>query len=238
MLVRTDRAGATHDFLDLLYRQRVSYSIGFAMTDALAAALDQVPKAVWECAVDADGQVRDGAWVIDATGLLDLTGWPEGMRVIVRKERPHPGAQLRFTDRDGLRLTAFATNTRRGQIQNLELRHRRRARCEDRIRGAKDTGLANLPLHGFDQNRIWRAIVQLALALTAWMQMLGFADHDARRLGPQTTTATGLLDRREDRHPRPPHPPQTLHRRALDRLDHHRTATTGGATPARLTMTL
>ena len=107
------------------------------------------------------------------------------MRVVIRKERPHPGAQLRFTDTDGLRLTAFATNTVRGQVQNLELRHRRRARCEDRIRNLKDTGLENFPLYGFDQNRIWLAIVELALELTAWTQLLGFTDHDARRWEPK-----------------------------------------------------
>jgi hypothetical protein len=75
------------------------------------------------------------------------------MRVIVRKERPHPGAQLRFTDAGGHRFTAFATDARRGQLADLELRHRRRARCEDRIRCAKDTGLRNLPLKGYAQNR-------------------------------------------------------------------------------------
>lgn len=107
------------------------------------------------------------------------------MRVIVRKERPHPGAQLRFTDRDGLRLTAFVTNPRRGQLPDLELRHRRRARCEDRIRAAKVTGLHNLPLHGFDQNRIWLALVQLACELTAWMQMLAFTEVPARRWEPK-----------------------------------------------------
>ena len=84
-------------------------------------------------------QVRDGAWVAELTGLLNLEGWPTGMRVIARKERPHPGAQLRITDIDGHRITAFATNTRRGQLTDLELRHRRRARCEDRIRISKDT---------------------------------------------------------------------------------------------------
>jgi hypothetical protein len=115
---------------------------------------------------------RQGAWVADATGILDLTSWPTGMRVIVRAERPHPGAQLRFTDLDGNRLTALATDTSRGQHAELELRHRRRARCEDRIRGAKDTGLTNLPLHGFHQNRIWLAIVALALDITAWLQLL------------------------------------------------------------------
>ncbi len=96
----------------------------------------------------------------------------------------HPGAQLRFTDRDGLRLTAFVTSTCRGQLPDLELGHRRRARCEDRIRVAKDTGLANLPLHGFDQNRIWCALVQLAMDLTAWLQMLAFDEIPGRRWEP------------------------------------------------------
>lgn len=98
-----------------------------------------------EPAYDADGQVRPGAWAAELTGLLNLDGWPEGMRVIVHRERPQPDAQLRFTDLRGHRFTCIATGTRRGQLADLELRHRRRARCEDRIRAAKDTGLRNLP---------------------------------------------------------------------------------------------
>ena len=74
---------------------------------------------------------------------------------------------------DGHRLTAFATNTTMGQLADLELRHRRRARCEDRIRNAKDIGLTNLPLHGFTQNQIWCEIVALATELLAWLQLLG-----------------------------------------------------------------
>ena len=106
------------------------------------------------------------------------------MRVIVRKERPHPGAQLRFTDLGGHRFTAFATSTKGGQLADLELRHRRRARCEDRIRCAKDTGLRNLPLQGFDQNQIWCEIVAMACELTAWMQMLTLQG-PARRWEPR-----------------------------------------------------
>jgi hypothetical protein len=106
------------------------------------------------------------------------------MRVIVRKERPHPGAQLRFTDIDGHRFTAFATDTKRGQLADLELRHRRRARCEDRIRCAKDTGLRNLPLQGFAQNQLWCEIVALACELMAWTQMLALAG-EARRWEPK-----------------------------------------------------
>ncbi len=120
---------------------------------------------------------------------MNLTGWPKGMRVIVRRERPHPGAQLRVTDRDGHRYTALATNTIPGgprrQLADLELRQRRRARVEDRIRAAKDTGLRNLPLHEVDQNRIWQAIVALACEITAWTQLLAFIDQPARRWEPK-----------------------------------------------------
>jgi hypothetical protein len=134
---------------------------------------------------DADGEIRPGAFVAEVTDLMDLTSWPDGIRVIVRKERLHPGAQLRITDVDGNRVTAFATNTTRGQLADLELRHRRRARCEDRIRIAKDTGLRNLPLHDLAQNKIWCAIVALACELTAWMQMLALNRHQARRWEPK-----------------------------------------------------
>jgi Transposase DDE domain group 1 len=185
VLVRTDAAGCTHQVLDWLAGQRLSYSVGFTLPDDMADRLALIPDRVWAPAIDADGQLRDGARVAEATGLLDLSGWPPGMRVIVRTERPHPGAQLRITDADGHRVTAFATNTTKGQLADLELRHRRRARAEDRIRVAKDTGLTNLPLHDFAQNRIWCAIVALACELTAWMQMLAFGTAEARRWEPK-----------------------------------------------------
>lgn len=185
VLVRIDGAGATHGLLDWMVGQHLSYSVGFGLPANTPDLLALIPDEVWQVAHDSDGSVRDGAWVAELTGLLDLTGWPTDMRVIVRKERPHPGAQLRFTDTDGLRVTAFATNTARGQLADLELRHRRRARCEDRIRNAKDTGLTNLPLHEMNQNRIWCAIVSLACELTAWLQMLALHDHPARRWEPK-----------------------------------------------------
>ncbi|MFC7753003.1 IS1380 family transposase [Tsukamurella soli] len=185
VLVRADAGGGTHEFLDHLAKRRLSYSIGFGLTDTITAAVDEVPDPGWIPAIDDDtGRLRDGAKVCELTGMVDLSGWPAGMRLIVRAERPHPGAQLRFTDRDGLRLTGFVTGSR-GPIERLELRHRRRARCEDRIRNLKDTGLRNLPLHGFDQNRIWVALVQLAADLIAWTQMLALTDHPARRWEPK-----------------------------------------------------
>ncbi|GAA3445744.1 IS1380 family transposase [Planomonospora venezuelensis] len=186
VLIRTDSGGGTRQFLTWLSRpgRRLKYSIGFPLTDDIQTAIGRLPASAWTPAYDADGQVRPGAWVAELTGLLELTGWPRGMRVIVRKERPHPGAQLRFTDLDGHRFTCFVTNTKHGQLADLELRHRRRARCEDRIRAAKDTGLANLPLHDFTQNQIWCELVALACELLAWMQMLAL-DGPARRYEPK-----------------------------------------------------
>jgi hypothetical protein len=186
VLIRTDSAGGTHGFLTWLTSRprRLHYSVGMTITEDMQAAILKVPDAGWTPAYDGDGQVRDGAWVADITGLLDLEDWPDGMRVIVRKERPHPGAQLRFTDIDGHRFTAFATDAGKGQLADLELRHRRRARCEDRIRGAKDTGLRNLPLKSFAQNQVWCEIVALACELLAWTQMLAL-DGTARRWEPK-----------------------------------------------------
>jgi hypothetical protein len=177
VLVRADSGGGTREFLTWLTAKsrRLRYSVGMTITPDVQDAIGKVPVAAWTPAYDGDGEVREGAWVADITGLLDLDSWPAGMRVIVRKERPHPGAQLRFTDIDGHRFTAFATGTRKGQLADLELRHRRRARCEDRIRCAKDTGLRNLPLKGFAQNQLWCEIIALACELLAWTQMLTLA---------------------------------------------------------------
>jgi Transposase DDE domain group 1 len=186
VLFRTDSGGGTHDFLAWLASpgRRLHYSVGMTITEDIAQAILALPDRVWEPAYDGGGHARPGAWVADLTGLLDLTGWPAGMRVIARKERPHPGAQLRFTDLGGHRFTCFATDARNGQLADLELRHRRRARCEDRIRNAKDTGLRNLPLRGFAQNQIWCELVAMACELTAWTQMLAL-DGPARAWEPK-----------------------------------------------------
>ncbi|CAM5666721.1 hypothetical protein GCM10010378_70840 [Streptomyces viridochromogenes] len=122
------------------------------ITDAIHHAVLQIPPAAWTAAVEPGGEIRDGAWVAELTGGV-LTGWPKGIRLIVRKERPHPGAQLRLTDADGLRLTAFANNTTGDPIAALEMRHRQRARAKDRIRAARATGLRNLALHSTAQTR-------------------------------------------------------------------------------------
>ncbi|MGW1245020.1 IS1380 family transposase [Streptomyces bobili] len=195
-LIRTDSAGGTHDFVAWLTRRGrwLSYSVGMVITEQVHQHVLKVPASAWTAAVEADGEIRDGAWVAELTGDV-LDGWPKGMRLIVRKERPHPGAQLRLTDADGMRLTCFATNTSGRPIAELELRHRLRARAEDRIRAARSTGLRNLPLHRTAQNRIWLEIVQIALDLLAWMPMLALTGKarlwEPRRLRLRLFTTSG-----------------------------------------------
>ena len=141
---------------------------------ALTSAIIAVPERAWTPAVAADGEVRDGADIAEITELVDLRRWPAGMRVIVLRERPHPGAQLSLLEEaDGFRDQAFATNTAVGQLGFLEARHRAHARVEDRIKAAKDTGLGRLPSREFTINQAWLQIVAVAADLTAWLRLLG-----------------------------------------------------------------
>jgi hypothetical protein len=188
VLVRGDSGAGTKAFLAHITALGLAFSVGFPATDPVAAAIELVPPAAWTPAYDGDGQPREGAEVAELTGLLPrLTdvGWPPAMRVVARRERPHPGAQLRLTDHEGWRITLFATNTLGGQLADLELRHRQRARAEDRIRGLKDSGLRNLPLHDLAQNKIWLELVLLAGDLLSWTQTLAMSDTPARRWEPK-----------------------------------------------------
>ncbi len=191
IMIRTDSAGGTHDFLKWLTAKgrNFSYSVGFGISGPVEKVLPLIPKDGWSRAYDSDGTERDGAWVADITGMLDLSSWPAGMRIIVRKEIPHVGAQLRITDVDGNRYTAIATNQEHGQLADLEVRHRLRARCEDRIRNAKDTGFANLPFKSFAANALWCHVVMMATELMAWTQMIGFTGTKARRWEPKKLRA-------------------------------------------------
>jgi hypothetical protein len=135
------------------------------------------PEAAWTPAVDADAQIRHGAEVCELTGWVDLHTWPAGTRVICRREDAHPGAQLRFTDLDGHRFQIFLTDQPHPDLSSLELRHRQRARVEDRIRAAKATGLANLPFDRWRRNAVWLELVLAAQDLLCWTQALLLDGH-------------------------------------------------------------
>lgn len=182
VVARSDSAGATHAFAQACRDRGVWFSFGFPVDTRIQAIVDQIPDHGWESAINSDidggDGIRDGAWVADVTGMLDLSTWPDGSKVILRAERPHPGAQLTFTDADGHRITAIITDIPdrviAGQTAGLELNHRQHARVEDRIREAKNTGLRNLPCRGFAENTAWLHALLTAIDLVCWTKILGF----------------------------------------------------------------
>lgn len=181
ILVRSDGAGFSHALLTHL-ATRFGYSVGWPVTEAVRSAISTLVRRSWTPAVETDGELREGADVAELTALLDLSSWPPGMRIIVRRERPHPGAQLSvFEHRDGYRYQTFATNTPHGHggLAFLEARHRAHARVEDRIRCAKDTGLGRLPSREMPINAAWLELVLAATDLTAWLQTSLLTNHPA-----------------------------------------------------------
>jgi hypothetical protein len=177
VLIRSDSAGASTQLAWHLRRRGVGFSLGMQIDAHVREAILIQPESAWTPAVDPDGQVRAGAEVVELTGWIDLHTWPEGTRAICRREDAHPGAQLRFTDHDGHRFQVFLTDQPDPDLARLELRHRQRARIEDRIRAAKATGLQNLPFDRWRRNSVWLELVLCAQELTCWTQALLLDGH-------------------------------------------------------------
>jgi hypothetical protein len=171
LLLRVDTAGAGHELLDWAREGRIEFSVGYELNEAVRTAILQTPDSDWVSALDQDGSPRPNGQVCEITSHLDLAGWPERSRVIVRRERAHPGAQLTFTDHDGHRFQAILTD-QPGDIARVERDHRGRARVEGHIRNDKDTGMRNLPFRDFEHNRVWLEVVRVAHDLLVWTQRL------------------------------------------------------------------
>jgi hypothetical protein len=191
ILIRADGAGYSHALIAALSQQGLEFSVGYPVTDAVRNAISKMPAWAWQVASNADGDLREHADVVEITDVLDLRRWTKtcpDMRVVVRRELPHPGATLdAFEIRDGYRYQAFTTNTRRGQLAFLEARHRAHARVEDRIRTGKDTGLGHLPSRHQNINELWVELALIAADLLALSQSMLLTDEpDLHRAEPKT----------------------------------------------------
>ncbi|MFN2479631.1 MAG: IS1380 family transposase [Pseudonocardiaceae bacterium] len=189
MLITCDGAGSTHALVGHISALnsrpgfQVHYSVGFDFDERVRAVTGTVPATAWAPALDAAGNPRDDAQVAELTGLLRhshsgdrLAGWPPDMRIIIRRDNPHPGAQLSpFEQHEGKRYQVIATDTPSGSLQFLEAAHRTQARVEDRIRCGKNTGLRHLPSRDYAINQAWCAAVSLACDLLAWLRLLALS---------------------------------------------------------------
>jgi Transposase DDE domain group 1 len=172
IVVRADSAGATHGFVNAIVAKHMEFSIGFDVTVAVRLAILQVPTDRWIEPMRQDMEPREGAWVAEITDYLDLSAWPPGTRAICRREEPHPGAQCTIFEPEGWRHQVFITNSTDDDTVYLEVRHRRHARVEDRIKCAKALGLDHYPSNDFAANAAWLQTVLIACDLTAWAQEL------------------------------------------------------------------
>jgi hypothetical protein len=173
VVARADSAALTHGFIDACRDAHVRYSVGHDLTEPIRTACLGVPAPRWVPAITADGSAeREGAEVAEITDLVDLSRWPEQTRAIARREQPHPGAQLTFTDVDGHRFQVFITDQPEEDIAYLEALQRGRGRAEKLICDVKDTGLTNLPSADFAINAAWLTAALIAHDLLAWCRLV------------------------------------------------------------------
>ena len=214
MLVRCDIGGATHEFIADCREAGVRFSVGYAIDDGPTPCDPGPQKRTgsrrWRPMVP----VRDGAWVTELTEHLDLSAWPEGTRVIARRERPHPGASSRCSTRTATDISCSSPTRTATDIAALELRHRHRAHVENRIRAAKDTGMRNLPYDDIECNETWLQLVLIAQDLLGLVAATLLA-RCTRRRRTQTAAPPCAPRRRQGRPPQPPDPTQARPRLAL-----------------------
>ncbi len=172
VLARSDSAGSSHDFASACRECDIRFSLGYPITAPVREAILALGATAWKPAIGGDGEPREGAWVAELTGQVNLDSWPQRTRLICRRERPHPGAQLSFTDLDGHRFQCFITDQDGQDIAALEVSHRSHAEVEDRVKTLKATGACHLPFHSFAANAAWFQLALTAHDIMVWTQLL------------------------------------------------------------------
>jgi hypothetical protein len=170
--VRVDSAGCT-SFVWQARARNVGFAVVARSNASIHAAISRIAwdDDRWQPALRQDGDERPGAAVAELTDLVDLSDWPEGTRLIVRREPLHPGAQQSLFPSTMFRYWGHYTDAA-GDPVALDVHMRAHAHVEDHIRRLKDSGAARFPFVDIDANRAWLAVVCFADALVRWFQLL------------------------------------------------------------------
>ena len=169
LVVRMDSAGSSHKVVDSLIEHQLDFVLGFDLTEPVWRAIDAVDPRDWHAAIDQDGVPREHAQVAELD--LDLALWGEGLRVIVRREIAHAGAQLRMVDFDGWRYQVILTSLADDDVALIAAVYNGRGRCEQIIDEIKQLGLGHLPSHRYDINQAWTLTSLIAANLVRWTQL-------------------------------------------------------------------
>ncbi len=171
--VRTDSAGCSSGFVWGCRARNIGFAVVARSNDQLHAAISRVlaDEGPWSPALHQDGQEREGAAVAELTEFVDLSSWPEGTRLIVRREPLHPGAQQSLFPSLAYRYWGHYTDAP-GDPVSLDVAMRAHAHVEDNLRRLRDSGFERFPFVDLDANRAWLALVCFADALVRWFQLL------------------------------------------------------------------
>jgi hypothetical protein len=177
VMVRTDSAGATRGFVRGCRARNVGFAVVARKTARIHAAISKLADDDdrWQPAITQTGDERPGAAVCEVTDLVDLSHWPEGTRLIVRREPLHPGAQVSLFPSLEFRYWGHYTD-RHGDPATLDAHMRAHGRVEDHIARLKDSGLQRFPFVDLDANRARLAIVAFAADLVRWFQLVCLED--------------------------------------------------------------
>jgi hypothetical protein len=170
--VRTDSAGCSR-FVHGCRARNVGFAVVARSNASVHAAISRAlgDEGRWAPAVDQGGEERPGASVAELTDLVDTSDWPEGTRLVVRREPLHPGARHSLFPSLEFRYWGHWTDAA-GEPVDLDVHMRAHAHVEDHIRRLKDSGLERLPFADLDANRAWLAVVCFAADLVRWFQLL------------------------------------------------------------------
>jgi hypothetical protein len=174
VVVRTDSAGCTHGFVTGCRGRNIGFAVVARSNKQVAAAISRTFTETgnrWAPARRQDGEPRRGAQVAELTDLVDLTDWPDGTRLIVRRQPLHPGAQQTLFPSTEFRYWGHYTD-QAGDPVDLDTSMRAHAHVEDHIRRLKDSGLCRFPFRDLDANQAWLTVVCFAADLVRWFQLL------------------------------------------------------------------
>lgn len=171
--VRADSAGGSPRLAAEFRARNISFAVVARTNPQVQAAISRAAsdERRWSVALTQAGDERDGAAVAELTDLIDLSGWPEGTRFIVRREPLHPGAQTSLFPSLEFRFWGHYTD-RAGSAVDADMHMRAHAHVEDHIRRLKASGLERFPFTDLDANRAWMALVCFAADLVRWFQLL------------------------------------------------------------------
>ncbi len=196
LLVRVDGAGASHELITHLLslstaRRTVLFTCGWMITPADENAIKKLPASAWQPGLDQDGTVQEDKHVAELTHLMSrATGWPAGLRWIVRRTKPSRRQAKNLTAFEkatGWRYSIIVTNIPDAGIpgvpgshhpQFIDVTHREHAVVEDGVRAGKAMGLRNLPSKTWQVNCGWVLAANIAADLSAWCRLLGLYDCD------------------------------------------------------------